>query len=88
MLNDWRMRAHKIGNARADQRTMLLVGAALAPWSKDIKLGEMCREFTGSSDDLVSDDEWEEIAAAAKAENQARFPDGYPGDWRKSNKSL
>jgi len=65
-----------------------MVAAALTPWSKEVRLSEMMKEFNGG-DELVSDDEWQEIAAAAKAENKARFPDGYPESWKhKTNKTL
>lgn len=69
---------------------MLLLGAALAPWSKEVKLSEMVKDFCGREKEFVSEDEWAEISAAAKAENKARFPNGYPEEWRtnKSNRTL
>ena len=71
---------------------MLGVGAALAPWSKEVKLSQMLKEFNGDHE-FVSEDEMAEIAAAARAENKERFPDGYPDAWKsngdkKTNRAL
>lgn len=79
-LMDWRQRLVRLGSQRADQRALLSVGASLAPWSKEIKISQMVKEFTGDGEELISDNEWAEIKAAARKTNADRFKDGYP-DW-------
>jgi hypothetical protein len=65
---------------------MLGVGAALAPYSKEVRIAQMVRDFSGNNE-FVSEDEWEQISAAAKAENKERFPDGFPAEWTNKNKT-